>query len=79
VTIIVLTYCEKNFFSVILNFSRVMRSRKVSREKVLQIRGRRPRICNVFEIHFSGPQYHGKFQNYTRTNYSNSERRGQLW
>ena len=26
-----------------------MRPRKVSREKVLQIRGRRPRICNVFE------------------------------
>ena len=65
--------------SVILNFSRVMRSRKVSRGKVLQIQGRRPRICNVFEIHFSWPQYPGKFQNYTRTNYSNSERSGQLW
>ena len=48
-------------------------------EKVLQIRGRRPRICNVFEIHFSWPQYPGKIQNYTRTNYSNSERSGQLW
>ena len=42
--------------SVILNFSRVMRPRKVSREKVLQICGRRPRIFNVFEIHFSWPQ-----------------------
>ena len=55
-----------------------MRSRELSREKVLQIRGQRPRICNVFEIHFSWPQYPGKIQNYTRTNYSNSERSGQL-
>ena len=54
--------------SVILNFSRVMRPRKVSREIFLQIRGRRPRICNVFEIHFSWPQYSGKIQNYIRTN-----------
>ena len=51
----------------------------MSREKVLQIRGRRPRICNVFEIHFSWPQYPGKNQNYTRINYSNGERSGQLW
>ena len=49
------------------------------RPKILQIRGRRPRICNVFEIHFSWPQNPGKIQNYTRTNYSNSERSGQLW
>ena len=61
--------------SVILNFSRVLRPRKVSQEKVLQIRGR---IYIVFEIHFSWPQYPVKFQNYTRTNYSNSERSGQL-
>ena len=32
----------------------------MNREKVLQIRGRRPRICNVFEIHFFWPQYPGK-------------------
>ena len=31
-----------------------------------------------FEIHFSWPQNPGKIQNYTRTNYSNSERSGQL-
>ena len=37
----------------------------MSHKKVLQIRGRRPRICNVFEIHFSWPQYPGKIQNYT--------------
>ena len=37
----------------------------MSREKVLQIRGRRSRICNVFEIHFSWPQYPGKIQNIT--------------
>ena len=55
-----------------------MRSRKVSREKVLQIRGRRPRICNVFEIHFSWPQYPGKIQNYTRTNISHG-RSEELW
>jgi hypothetical protein len=48
--------------SVILNFSRVLRPRKVSREKVLQIRGRRPIICNVLEIHFSWPEYPGKIQ-----------------
>ena len=70
---------RKNCSSVILNFFRVLRPRKVSREKVLQIRGRRLRICNVFEIQFSWPQYPGKIQNYTRTNYSNSERSGQLW
>ena len=35
--------------SVILNFSRVLRPRKINREKVLLIRGRRPRICKVFE------------------------------
>ena len=64
--------------SVILNFSRVLRPRKVNREKVLQIRGRRPRICNVFEIHFSWPQYPGKIQNYTRKNCLDSERSGQL-
>ena len=34
----------------------------MSREKVLQIRGRRPRICNVFESHFCWPQYCGKNQ-----------------
>ena len=34
---------------VILNFSRVLRPRKINREKVLLIRGRRPRICKVFE------------------------------
>ena len=78
VTIIVLTYCEKICSSVILNFSRLLRPRKVSREKVLQIGGRRQRISNVFDIHFSWPQYPGKIQNYTRTNYSNSERSGQL-
>ena len=55
-----------------------MKPRKVNREKVLQIRGLRPRICNVFEIHFSWPQNPGKIQNYTSTNYSNSERSGQL-
>ena len=38
----------------------------MSREKVLQIQGQRPRICNVFDIHFSWPQYPGKIQNYTR-------------
>ena len=48
-------------------------------EKVLPIRGRRPSISNVFEIHFSWPQYPGLIQKYTRTNYSNSERSGQLW
>ena len=41
---------RKNCSSVILNFSRLLRPRKVSREKVLQIRGRRPWICNVFEM-----------------------------
>ena len=51
----------------------------MSREKVLQIRGQRPRICNVFETYFSWPQYPGKNQNNTRTDYSNSERSGQLW
>jgi hypothetical protein len=35
----------------------------VSQEKVLQIRGQVTRICNVFEIHFSWPQYPGKIQN----------------
>ena len=40
VTIIVLTY--QHCSSVILNFSRVLKPRKVSGEKVLQIRG-----CNV--------------------------------
>ena len=50
----------------------------MSQEKVLQIRGRRSRICNVFEIHFSLSQYPG-IQNYTRTNYSKSEKSGQLW
>ena len=34
----------------------------MSQEKVLQIRGRRPRICNVFEIQFSWTQYSGKIQ-----------------
>ena len=29
----------------------------MSQEKVLQIRGHRPRICNVFEIHFSWTLY----------------------
>ena len=34
----------------------------------------------VLEIlHCFGIQYPGKIQNYTRTNYSNSERSGQLW
>ena len=34
----------------------------MNREKVLQIRGRRPRTCNVFEIHFPWPQNPGKFK-----------------
>ena len=29
--------------------------------------------------HFPWPQYPGKIQNYTKINYSNSERSGQLW
>ena len=35
---------------------------KASREKVLQIQGRRPRICNHFGIHFSWPHYSEKIQ-----------------
>ena len=50
VTKIVLTYCEKKLFS----WSR----------KTFDIRGRRPRICKIFEI--------------TRTIYSNSERSEQF-
>ena len=32
------------------------------------------RLFNFWETHFSRPQYPGKIQNYTRTNYSNSKR-----
>ena len=65
VTIIVLNYCEKNLSKC--NFEFFQGTRKVSRE-----------ICNVFEIHFSWPQYPGKIQNYTRTNFSHSSSE-QLW
>ena len=79
VTTIVLTFtvwitCS----SVILNFSRVLRPRKVNLKNITNSWPSASNLQNFFSIHFSWPHYPGKIQNYTRTNFSHS-RSEQLW
>ena len=50
VTIIVLTYCEKNLFWCDFEFFQRTEAKKSELRKSLQIRGRRSKICNVFEV-----------------------------
>ena len=60
--------------SVILNFLWLLRPRKVNLKNITNFLALGLQFANFFLTHFSWPQYLGKIQNYTRTNYSNSKR-----